>query len=110
MLNKKKSFVRYISNEIRTPLNVAFIGLQLLSGNMNYDMSQEVVGDSTQACSSAIGILNDLLLYDKVEDGKMTLDREDVYVRSFIVNCISKFQTQVVIDRALLLTYDSIFL
>jgi signal transduction histidine kinase len=114
MLDSKKSFVRYISHEIRTPLNIVFMGLQFLKSNQekeectvrefsnkgkNYHQttleSQQCVADMHSACGSAIAILNDLLLFDKLEDGKLVLDKSQIEVGHFLRNSLSPFNAQV---------------
>ena len=70
----------------------------------------EVVSDSTAAaqkenihtlneimesCQSAIDILNDLLLYDKLEDGEMTLERRPVNVKLTLERMLKPFTVQV---------------
>ena len=87
--------MKYISHEIRTPLNVAYMGLQLLEEESDPLVVKDIVKDSTSACSTAINILNDLLLFDKVEEGKMILDRAVVAVRPLLFECLRLFHLQV---------------
>jgi signal transduction histidine kinase len=48
-----------------------------------------------ESCQSAIDILNDLLLYDKLEDGEMTLDRRPVNVKLALDTMLKPFTVQV---------------
>ncbi len=86
--------MRYISHEIRTPLNVAYMGLQLLSEEEDPLHAKSILSDSTEACSTAISILNDLLLYDKIEEGNLVLELQTISVRPFLLKCIRMFQLQ----------------
>ncbi len=71
------------------------MGLQLLAEEKNYDSMTNVVKDSTNACLTAMGILNDLLLYDKIEEGNMILDLQEINVKPFLIQCIQMFHVQV---------------
>eukprot|EP01038_Epipyxis_sp_PR26KG_P014077 gene14077-18889_t len=76
MLEIKRSFVRYISHEIRSPLNVLYGGLQLLLCNatvISYQELHEVVTDLFTSTSQAIDILNDVLHFEKFEAGKFEM-------------------------------------
>jgi signal transduction histidine kinase len=137
--------VRYISHELRTPINVLYMALQLLQkdsgssqvlgdrndgmktspsigengglemsrfGKMNVTVDDElsknseskedvdepseadILHDAFEACQIAINILNNLLLFDKIEDGQMALHRSKVEVRSLLVDCVHLFEVQ----------------
>ena len=72
LLEQKTTYVRYISHEMRTPLNAALAGLQILVGDLKrsvdpidmdrYETAQEV----TLSCTTAVDILNDLLTFEKL--------------------------------------------
>jgi hypothetical protein len=51
--------------------------------------------DIKESCQSAIDILNDLLLYDKLEDGEMTLERRPVNVKLTLERMLKPFTVQV---------------
>lgn len=98
-MQHKKSYVGYISHEIRTLLNVTYLGLQVLQQESLHSVSQDsmdIIVDSTDACTSAIDILNDLLLYDKIEDGNMQMELERVVIRSFLAKYVGIFRIQVI--------------
>mmetsp|Transcript_16261 Transcript_16261/g.21062 ORF Transcript_16261/g.21062 Transcript_16261/m.21062 type:complete len:957 (+) Transcript_16261:81-2951(+) len=105
-LEMKRLFVRYVSHEIRNPLNTVSLGLELIQALPSYGIDRvlqhslkaakaeknlEVVENITQAmeslasifdmtnevkesCDIAISILNDLLLYEKIEGGLLALE------------------------------------
>ena len=97
-MNSRKNFVRYISHEIRTPLNVVHAGLQLLNcpEKLQSEEERESFVDMANACSVAIGILNDLLLFDKLQDGELPLEVQITTVKSFLVDTASIFAVQVI--------------
>jgi len=78
----KRSFVRYVSHEIRTPLNCIKLGLDLARNytaelprvTKNKSEILDAIIDSASSCSLAVDIMNDLLLYEKMEDGLMELN------------------------------------
>jgi signal transduction histidine kinase len=98
MLESKKNFVRYISHEIRTPLNTVFMGIQLarkqLAQNNPADASN-VLRYVEESCVTAVDILNDILLYDKIEDGRMELDKTVVTAHKLVKSVIDLFTVQV---------------
>ena len=85
----KKKFVRYISHEIRTPLNAVSLGLKYLGDQLpKYVQDSDIldsVAISQSACSVTVNILTDLLTFDKIEDGELKLDRQEVSVKDLIV-------------------------
>ena len=110
-MKERQAFIRYISHEIRTPLNTVFLGLEFVTaaltrmprskGDTSVLPIIDTVSDVFNSCEVAMSILNDLLTFDKMEGGKMTLELEYVnccrYVSSlakpFGVNAREKFIT-----------------
>ena len=93
-------FMRYISHELRTPLNTVFLGLKLLHEEMkarsNNKDSLTTIEDIQQSVQVALGILNELLLFDKVESGILHLDKEKILsIFDYIQDVISPFRVQV---------------
>lgn len=109
LLEAKRHFMRFVSHEVRTPLNAVYLGLQV----MHSELASRLVGKSmvqeypvngrfastgynssnnqSHPCllnedwlalteeiqtnvQGAISVLNDLLNYDKIEQGSMRLD------------------------------------
>jgi signal transduction histidine kinase len=100
-LKTKRVFVRYVSHEIRTPLNITLLGLKFLEdelqkndknmlGNVN-----DVLEDVKSSCGVAVEILNDLLLYEKLDDGIFTLSLSEVPFRDFFTDAVNVFKVQV---------------
>jgi len=92
-------FVRYISHEIRTPLNTVYMGLQLLESECrahNIFRLKETVKDVKDSCEISLTILNDLLAYDKLEDGVMKLEVDDVFAWNLLQEVMQPFYIQVI--------------
>jgi signal transduction histidine kinase len=89
-----------------------FLGIQLLSAELkklnsknnandaNSDTSeasvQSILKDISESCSTAIEILNDLLLIDKIEDGNLNLGMNLINAKELIGTCIQNFNVQVI--------------
>ena len=68
----KSSFVRFISHELRTPVSVALIGLDLVNTQLELGAELNECGvqslrDARVSCNDALAILEDLLLYEKLQ-------------------------------------------
>lgn len=105
-METKRAFVRYVSHEIRTPLNAACLGLSVLEEDIRQSFAEspsstgsaaliEVVADITQACNIAVEILNDLLMYEKIEGGLLQLEKEEVEIGPFVAEVLKLFSMQV---------------
>lgn len=74
-LDVKRNFVRYVGHEIRTPLNTVYMGLELLeimvenNPHVEEDAAQ-TVQELRDSCKVAVELLNELLLYEKIEAGE----------------------------------------
>ena len=101
----KRNFVRYISHEIRTPLNTVSMGIELvqktLSTKIN-DAAQNIQDEAITlleevalSCNIAIGILNSILTYDKLESGDLQLSKKKVFADSIITSSCRPFSVQV---------------
>ena len=99
-------FVRYVSHEVRTPLNTVLMGLHLLKKELNRVGSLEediipIISDIEISCEIAIQQLSSLLDYEKLESGIMTLDRKELLAWPVIRDTIGPFHVQVRVIRYL---------
>ena len=100
VLKAKKVYVRYISHEMRTPLNAAHLGLKILEkdmeGDSNYLTSDrlQIVREVGMACDMAVTILNDLLNYDKLEDQTMVIELKKIVAISYLLESFPIFSPQ----------------
>lgn len=97
----KKTFVRYISHEVRSPLSTTSLGLdcmrEILGGQQPLDRSElmELATDCMTTCTVAIQTLSDLLLYDKIESNMMQLEKMDVPCMHFLDQCCHPMEKQI---------------
>eukprot|EP01042_Synura_sphagnicola_P006232 gene6232-biopygen6602 len=108
----KKKFIRYISHEIRTPLNAVSLGLKYLHDVLpKYILDPDILDSvvtSQSACSVSVNILTDLLTFDKIEDGELKLDRQDVSVADLVLASTAIFQAQAR-EKGVMLTTEIAF-
>eukprot|EP01041_Mallomonas_annulata_P013494 gene13494-28621_t len=96
-LNQKRSFVRYVSHEIRTPLNTVTMGIRLIKRELadlvgpGGDELSSILVDIEDSCDTAVQILNELLDYEKLEAGIMTIDKSKIMVKTFLNKTIRPF-------------------
>ena len=91
--------MRMVSHEIRIPLNIIYSGLDLLKIDLvNSGCSEESLdtwNDIKRCTEMSVGILDELLLYEKLESGVMQLDQEVLPLWELLRDSISPFQLQV---------------
>lgn len=103
--------MRYVSHEIRTPLSIALLGLRYLEDVLRTShrsnatentvsapaitMSEadfEVLEDVKGSCMVAVDILNDLLLYERLDDGIFTLSKRPVQLLAYVDEAMRAFK------------------
>lgn len=57
---------------------------------MKYE-SFEIIDDAKTSCAIGINILNDLLLFDKTDQEKIVLEKEEVYMKYFLFDFFGPF-------------------
>ena len=100
----KRIFVRYVSHEIRTPLNSAYLGLQFLREHLfKYDdidhnnvlSTINIIDEIKHSVDIAVNILNDLLVYEKLEGNIMQLHCKNIDMQQLVVDSIRPLTLQV---------------
>ena len=93
--------VRFVSHEMRTPLNTVSIGMDVLlkdlkaSSAPNKKRMVDTVVDMKNQTDAAIEILSDLLNYEKLDSGIMTLDKAHLQAWSLLTGSVQPFYIQV---------------
>jgi len=73
--------VRYISHEIRSPLNIVKNGIKLVIQDLKGNCSKDIIDsllDVEHASDTATSIVDDLLNFEKIESGTFSVDRKHV--------------------------------
>ena len=100
VLLSKKVYIRYMSHEMRTPLNVVHLGLRILERNLQrFQVPQSLecistVRDIMSACEIAVVFLNDLLNFGKLEDGYLSINPRKMRALPFFVSTTKLFTLQ----------------
>ena len=101
MIDTKKAYVRFIGHELRTPLNSVFMGMQLSIDQIPEDTQEpvelerrETLVETRSACDAALDILNELLLFDKLETGALVLHKQNVSVSELVEDSVKMFSVQ----------------
>lgn len=119
LLEAKRQFVRFVSHEVRTPLNTVCMGLSLMqhdfssalglrkkdghmpdpSLNDNEVVSREKVEEWMQLSAqvyqnadTAVNVLSDLLNYDKIQMGTLSLELSLVPILQALEKTMNEFQ------------------
>lgn len=99
-LKTKRAFVRYVSHEVRSPLNIALLGLRFLADQVKKSIMPEkvevedVLSEVRNSCCVAVDILNDLLLYEKFDDGMFTLAKNESRIAEYFPETVSVYKVQ----------------
>jgi signal transduction histidine kinase/CheY-like chemotaxis protein len=118
LLDAKRQFMRFVSHEVRTPLNSVVMGLTILktelAASLGCDPSnfadielEEVTrlnnnpnsrdwfllaGEVEINAQGAVDVLNDLLNYDKIEQGTLNLEFALVSIWDLIQHTVEEFK------------------
>jgi signal transduction histidine kinase len=77
------------------PRNDFHDSLRIMKENQILD-AREIIEEMKQSCEAAICTLNDVLLYDKIEEGTMVFEKRKISVRQLLVQTIKPFFIQVI--------------
>ena len=104
-LNMQTEFVKYISHEIRTPASVVMTGLELMEEeleeeNCDHELLAATANDLKGTMVSRVEILDDLLLYEKLERNDMNLNISAEEPSEFFRAMMEGFETDVMLPAS----------
>ena len=92
-------FIRYISHEIRNPLNSVQLGLESLEEDMVNSRDNlvrlEILRDVKVSLQASITTLNDMLTSDKIRSGILEVERRNVVLTRFLSSQMQRYRSQV---------------
>ena len=92
-------FIRYISHEIRNPLNSVLLGLENMEEELRRDKDRVsllgTLGDVKDSLQVSMTTLNDMLTSDKIRSGLLVAERREVRLMSFLSLILLRYQSQV---------------
>lgn len=104
-MNDRMTFIRNISNAIRTQLNTVAVGmnyaklearnLSLRFGKTRLESMLDTANDVNESCTIANSILDDFLAFDSLAGGKLSVEMTEVHPLKFIINTVRPFQVRV---------------
>lgn len=100
-IEEKVSFLRYISHEMRTPLNIIELSLGFvesetmslspLVGVDKTNLLLDALSDIKESCQNAVSVVNDLLTIDKMQSNKYNLELEKVNISNYLKSSCRQF-------------------
>ena len=91
----KQRFLSNMTHDIRTPMN-SIIGVSelMLKNDMPESTRQEILTIKSQAYD-LLGIIDDVLMYSKLDEGKLKLTKEDFDLSDFIKRYVDSVSFQI---------------
>lgn len=97
-LEVKEMFMRYMSHEMRTPLNIVMSGLKFIEEDMrrrgDSEARLETIVDCHKTCGMAVQVLDEYLIYDKIEKGIYVIEKTEQSVSAFLMSVTTPFRVQ----------------
>jgi len=112
LLRAKRHFMRYVSHEVRTPLNSVCMGLNLMQEEIQAKLTNPADCDGSRnanitidealawlnlsrdvhiSAQSATNVLSDFLNYDKIESRQLTLELSIIAIQPLVNEIVSEF-------------------
>lgn len=102
LMDGRTAFIRYISHQIRTPLNTVMVGLNYVDisvnnfilrfGKARMKLLAETVVDIKESSESAIDILDELCAFNTLQKGKLNIEMEFIKPIKFITEAVRPFK------------------
>lgn len=80
----QKNFLANMSHEIRSPLGIVMGFNNLIKDSDDVEQIHEYSKDITEAGSTLLTVINDILDYSKIESGKLDIIEDDYYFHDLI--------------------------
>ena len=95
-LDSKREMVRHIAHEIRTPLNIVTVATDIILAELKkIDSVPQFVFDTLYSCQEACAIgcdiVNDLLNFEKLAAGLVTLEKMPMVLSTYVQGVLNPF-------------------
>ena len=95
-LDSKREMVRHIAHEIRTPLNIVTVATDIITSELKkIDSVPQLVFDTLnncqEACAISCDIVNDLLNFEKLAAGLVTLEKMSTVLSTYVQGVLNPF-------------------
>ena len=101
-MKTRRTFIRFFSHEMRTPLGIVFSGLYLLNSNLLCLPQCSLVRDALRtlvdmknSADVLLDVLDKMIVFDKIDCGILNLYTRDVKPVMLIESILAPFHTQV---------------
>jgi len=89
----QRHFLRYVFHEVRVPLNTIRLGIDSVQRATNLDEDcQFALSCMDEAASNMSGTLNDVLSFQKIEEGKLEMHFKPFHLGEMVHQCEMAFQ------------------
>ena len=95
-------FMRFFSHEIRTPLNSVCVGATIMVNELKRPLGEHrersllaTALDTQKSCQSAVDVLNGMILYDKIVNGLVSLEKRTFDPWKLVCDVVKPFRAQV---------------
>jgi len=106
----KSMFLASMSHEIRTPLNAITGFIDIIANEFKDEKLLSYISIINSNSESLLGIINDILDFNKIESGKLDIVKEDCNLRQIVENTLALFTANAKEkDINLHLSYDDSF-
>lgn len=94
VLEAKRTFIRYVSHEVRTPLNAVLMGLNIIQNEETNTERSHLIQEIQNSANSAVDVLNEVLQYDKIESKTLDLEMTMVDIWELVeMNLLEEFKS-----------------
>ena len=107
-----RTFIRHLSHEVRTPMNVIQINLETINDKIctlkprlsfqDYEELIDITNESVESSEVAVNVLNEILEVDKISQGLEKYEKENINFGKFIEKTCRIFAGKAVTKKVIL--------
>ena len=111
-ISSLRTFIRHLSHEVRTPMNVVQINLETINDKItkikqrlsiqDYEELIDITNESVESSEVAVNVLNEILEVDKISQGLEKYEKENINFGKFIEKTCRIFVGKAVTKKVIL--------